>query len=182
VQTCHLFWQDIPGYRLIVRSVILELKQRPINEYSDSLIEATLALCSNSELVTVFMTIVFQRTNVYDSTTLCTTMSLITKWLNHIEKLGLPFPSNFDFSFFHKGLTIALELEHSLSIPRTLHLLYRTLHYFPIEQRSVLVQELFHKFFYQLFFSWSYNIRDLFMALLLYQIDYFYIACTSTNL
>jgi hypothetical protein len=75
-------------------------------------------------------------------------MGLITKWMNHIEKQGLAFPSNFDFSFFIKGITVSLEMDHSLSTPRTINLLYRTLHYFPIEQRSVIVQEIFQKFFY----------------------------------
>jgi len=109
-------------------------------------------------------------------------MTLITKLLNHIEKQGFSFPSNFDFSFFLKGLDISLSMDHSLSIPRTLHLLYRTLHYFPIEQRSIIVQDLLKKFLYQLFFSWSYNIRDLFIALILYQVEYLYIVKTTTYL
>jgi hypothetical protein len=33
---------------------------------------------------------------------------------------------------------------------------------------------------YRLFFSWSYNIRDLFMALFLYQIEYLYIIKTTS--
>lgn len=41
VQTHSLFWQDIPGYRIIVKSVLLELKARDIVDYPDSLIEAT---------------------------------------------------------------------------------------------------------------------------------------------
>jgi Protein of unknown function (DUF1765) len=148
VQTNHLFWQDIPGYRQIVKSILIELKQRRITEYPDSLVEATLSLIENPELLTVLLTIVFQKTNAYDSATLCTTLSLVTRWLNHIEKLQLPFPSNFDFSFFLKGVTITLDIDHSLSTPRLLHLLYRTLHYFPIEQRSIMVQELFKKYLY----------------------------------
>jgi hypothetical protein len=86
VQTNHLFWQDIPGYKLVVKSILLELKQRSINEYPDSLIDTTLELIQNPELLTVMMTIVFSKTNVYDSATLCTTMSLIGRWLNHLEK------------------------------------------------------------------------------------------------
>lgn len=153
---------------MIVRSLLLELKQRSITEYPDSLIETTMELIQNPELLTVMMTIVFQKTNSFDSATLCTTMGLITKWMNHIERLGLPFPSNFDFAFFFKGITISLERDHSLSTPRTLNLLYRTLHFFPIEKRSEIVQEIFKNFFYKLFFNWAYNVRDIFIAFLLY--------------
>lgn len=153
---------------MVVKSILYELKSRSISDYPDSLIDATLSLINNTELLSVFVTVIFSRTNVYDSLSLCTTMNLVTKWFNHIERQGLPFPSNFDFTFFHKGIEIALDMEHAVTIPRTLHLLYRTLHYIPIEQRSLIVQDIFKKYIYKLLFSWSYNIRDLFIALLLY--------------
>lgn len=151
-------------------------------EYPDSLIDATVELIQNPELFTVIMTIIFAKTNVYDSATLCTTMGLLTRLFNHLEKQGLEFPTNFDFNFFLKGISITLDLDHSLSIPRTLHLLYRTLHFFPIEQRALLIQEIFKKFLYRLFFSWSYNIRDLFVALFLYQIEYLYVFRLTNHL
>jgi hypothetical protein len=42
--TYSLFWQDIPGYRIIVKSILIELKERNVVDYPDSLIDATLAL------------------------------------------------------------------------------------------------------------------------------------------
>jgi len=139
VQTNHLFWQDIPGYKFIVRSIIFELKTRPITELPDPLVDATLTLIKNTDLLSIFVTIIFSRTNAYESTQLCTTLGLVTRWINQLERLNLPFPSNFDFSFFLKGLQVALEIEHSVSIPRTLHLLFRTLHYLPIDLRTTLI-------------------------------------------
>ncbi len=169
MKTYSLLWQDIPGYRVIVKSLLLELKMRKVTEYPDSLIEATTAIIENPQLLSVVTNIVFLRTNAYDSVTLCTTMSLLNKWFTHLERIGLPFPANFDLSFFMQGIKIALEIDHSVSTPRTLHLLFKTLHYFPIDQRAIIVSELFGtKFFYSLFFSWSYNIRDVFIALFLY--------------
>jgi Protein of unknown function (DUF1765) len=110
-------------------------------------------------------------------------MSIMTKWVNHIEKIGLPFPSNFDLSFFTQGVKIALEIEHSVSTPRTLHMLFKTLHYLPIDAKSCLIQELLtYKIFYSMFFSWSYNIRDLYIALLLYQIEFLYLVRTTESL
>ncbi len=67
VQINHLFWQDIPGYKMIVRSILYELKTRPVNEYPDPLVEVTLTLIQNSELLSTFVTIIFSRTNAYDS-------------------------------------------------------------------------------------------------------------------
>lgn len=109
-------------------------------------------------------------------------MTLLQRWINHIEKLGQPFPSNFDFNFFLKGIRVSLDIDHSVSVPRTFYLLYKTLHFFPIDQSSILIQELLKKYFYQFFFSWSYNIRDVFIALMFYQIEYFYIMKTTNQL
>lgn len=47
VKTFSLLWQDIPGYRCIVKSILLELKTRKITEYPDTLIDATVALVEN---------------------------------------------------------------------------------------------------------------------------------------
>jgi len=63
-------------------------------------------------------------------------MNMIMQWINHIETKGLPFPSNFDFNFFIRGITIALDIDHSISTPRTIYMIFRTLHYFPLDQRS----------------------------------------------
>jgi len=156
---------------------------RKVTEYPDSLIEACTALIENPQLLTVVTNIVFLRTNAYDSISLCTTMGLLTKWFVHLERLGLPFPSNFDLNFFMSGVKIALEMDHSVSTPRTLHLLFKTLHYFPIDQRAAVIQEIFsQKYFYGLFFSWSYNIRDVFIAFLLYQIEYLFVIRTTENI
>lgn len=88
VQINHLFWQDIPGYKMIVRSILYELKTRPVNEYPDPLVEVTLALIQNSELLSTFVTIIFSRTNAYDSVQLCNTLNIVTKWFNHLERLN----------------------------------------------------------------------------------------------
>lgn len=48
VNTYSLYWQDVPGYRVILRSILTEMKERKITEYPDSLIEATMALIHNT--------------------------------------------------------------------------------------------------------------------------------------
>lgn len=159
------------------------MKERKPTEYPDSLIDAITALIENPQLLTVVTNIVFLKTNAFDSMNLCTTMSLLTKWFTHLERLGLSFPSNFDLNFFMSGIKIALDMDHSVSTPRTIHLLFKTLHYFPLEQRAIIIIELFSmKYFYPLFFSWSYNIRDVFIAFVLYQVEYFMILRTSDQM
>lgn len=77
---------------------------------------------------------------------------------------------------------IALEIDHSITIPRTIYVLYKTLHFLPIDQRSYIIYEILNKHFYQLFFSWSFTVRDVFVALCLYQIEFAYLEKTTSFL
>ena len=94
------------------------------------------------------MNIVFLKTNAFDSNTLCATLNIVQRWINHIEKLNLTFPSNFDFPFFFKGILIALEIDHSITTPRTLYLLYKILHFLPIDQKNYIIYEIIMRMFY----------------------------------
>ena len=81
VKTYSIMWQDIPGYRTIVKSVLQELKYRSVVEYPDTLIDASNALVENPQLLTVMINIVFLKTNAYESGALCQATALATKWI-----------------------------------------------------------------------------------------------------
>ena len=68
-----------------MKAFLLEMKERDILMYPDSLVDASLSLLANSSLLSVFMTIVFKKTNAYDANTLKKCMDLISKWMNHLE-------------------------------------------------------------------------------------------------
>lgn len=62
------------------------------------------------------------------------TFDLTTKWMLYLEKRGEPFPSNFDFNFYMKGLTISLEkLDHNIATVKVLAHIYKVIHYLPPE-------------------------------------------------
>ena len=90
-----------------------------------------------------------------------------------LEKKGEPFPSNFDFNFYLKGIQISLEkIDHNVSTSKVLWHIYKTIHYMPIENRIAIINELLRKHFYRFFFHWSYNIREIFYLIIFYQIEY----------
>lgn len=156
------------------------MKELEISEYPDSLIEATFAFLNNPELLSVFITIIFKKTNAYDTNTLCATIDLVTKWILFIEKIGEHIPSDFDYAFYFKGIYMALDMEHSVSTPKVLFCLYQTMHLYPLEERNKLVFEILKKYHFKLFYSWSYNIRDIYFGFLLYQIEFNFIIKTSS--
>jgi hypothetical protein len=62
----------------------------------------------------------------------------------HLENINEPFPSNFDFAFYFKGLltTFDPKIDHAVSFTKALWLLYKTMHYYPIEYRAQIILEL----------------------------------------
>ena len=56
------------------------MKERDVMFYPDALVEASLALINNEKLLSVFVTIVFKKTNAHDSPSVNAAFELITKW------------------------------------------------------------------------------------------------------
>lgn len=55
-------YDDIPGYQKIIKTFILELKNRDIKTYPDSLIEASIETLANQRLLGPYCSIVLQQT------------------------------------------------------------------------------------------------------------------------
>lgn len=46
----NIFWQDVPGYKVIVKAVLREMQKRPLLLYPDALLDASQALLSNEKV------------------------------------------------------------------------------------------------------------------------------------
>lgn len=165
----NVMWFNIPGYSSILKVIFHWMKQKPVVEYPDALVEATWALLGNEHIMYVFIDIIFKKTNLFVCKDVSRTMDIVDKWFDIIGNDGKKFPSNFDFNFFFKGIEMLLDYEHAITTPKWLWLLYRIFHIFPLQEQLVLSEKLFDKRFGSLFFSWSWNIRTVFYKLFLYQ-------------
>lgn len=55
----NINWKDVPGYKVILKVILLEMKERDVQYYPEALKEATYALIANEKLLNVFTYIVF---------------------------------------------------------------------------------------------------------------------------
>lgn len=46
----NVFWQDVPGYKIIVKAVLREIQKRSLLLYPDALIDCSMALLSNEKV------------------------------------------------------------------------------------------------------------------------------------
>jgi len=80
-------WKDVPGYRMIIKGILLEMKWRDLIHYPDALIEATNSLLKNENLLNVFVTIVFRKTTPLNTPDTLICLELVTQWILTLEKL-----------------------------------------------------------------------------------------------
>ena len=58
-------WQDLPGYNTLIKSFLIELKRKDVKHYPEALISLSISLLKNEKLLSVFVTILFNKTK-YD--------------------------------------------------------------------------------------------------------------------
>ena len=56
-------WQDIPGYRVLVNSLLNEMKHRAVTNYPDAMKDVYIELLANEMLLTVFVRLVLKATS-----------------------------------------------------------------------------------------------------------------------
>ena len=118
-----------------MKAVLSELKQRDILSYPDALVDTSVILLSNDQLLSVFTMILLKKTNAYDPYTVAASIEILNKWFTAIGDKGRLLPSNFDFRFFFEAIDILLHLDHAISTSKCLWLLYNTFAFFPPDQR-----------------------------------------------
>lgn len=129
----------VPGYELILRTILSEMSEREAKDYPDALIKATTMMLCNPRLLSMFVKLIFKKTNVHDAHTVVLTCDTLAKWFDKISTFK-NFPSNFDFPFFLKGIEIMIDLDHAVVTTKSLWLLYRIFHALPTDEKQKIVE------------------------------------------
>lgn len=129
----NVSWKDVPGYKSILKAILLEMKERDIALYPEALKETTCALLYNEKLLNVFVTIVFKKTHAFDTQAVNGALELVESWFTTLYRNKSLIPPQFDFMFFFKAIQILLDLDHGMSTAKVIWLLYRILHVIPMQ-------------------------------------------------
>jgi hypothetical protein len=150
------------------------LKRRPIVDYPDSLVDASVNMLANEKLLNTFITILFNKTNIFDANMTRRTIELVNLYFKELDKGKRSIPTSFNYNFFVSGLKSIIMSEHSYAIAKCLLLYYdhyNMLNYFV---RKDLNMFLLGKVFFRLFLNWSHNVRAIFHHLVMFRI---YLQC-----
>jgi hypothetical protein len=97
-------WQDIPGYRLLLKAFLIEMKKRDLQKYPEALVDGSCSLLFNDKLLNIFCTLIYKKTNLYDGELVFKSFEYIDKWFESLRKRKKLIPSNFDHYSLMRGI------------------------------------------------------------------------------
>ncbi|KAF8823047.1 hypothetical protein IE077_000056 [Cardiosporidium cionae] len=166
-----LQWHSLPGYKALLKALLLEMKQREVIKYPDSLLNCSGAMLANERLLSVFIKVLFLRTSVYQTSAVFSALNYVDYWLQVLNLRRQLLPPNFDFKFLKKGLDIILSSDICLNVAKGLWFMYKNLPVFQGDMLRVIIIELMlNKCFIRTFLNWSWLVRRCYMWFLLYRI------------
>ncbi|CAD8159681.1 unnamed protein product [Paramecium pentaurelia] len=175
-------YQQLPGYNVLIKAMLLEMKAKELKNYPDIMKAAMCSLLNNTSLLNIVIVILFNKTNLFDSDTLLNCLEILNSCLQYLCNHKLSMPTSLDQQFFLKGIRmILLQCEHAFSVSKCLWLIYNNYVLFPLDIRKDLTDLLFENVATKFFMHWSFNIRMIFHHILLYRIQHLHKSNKNLN-
>ena len=129
-------WQDLPGYNVLLKNFLIELKKRDVRALPEALVDTSITLLRFERVLSFFIPIIYNKTKVYDSSNVFAVFEIINTWLKALQTYQKTMPAIFDYNFFFKGLYIIIDGDHALNIAKVLWMLYNNLNVLPGKKQS----------------------------------------------
>jgi len=157
----HIPWQEIPGYGVVIRSFMMELKGRKLQEYPLPMIDCSRSLLNNPNLLSLFVRMIFGKANVYDVERVSICLELLSSWFTYIYEEKQTLPLSFEESYFMQGIRIALGSDIGFNVAKAIWFLYQNFQLLPPQTRRELVLDLLLRPSEALNFAlhWSQSVR-----------------------
>ena len=162
-------WLNIPGYNSIFYAINYQLTTTNVNEYSQQLMKLIALYIGNRSLINSFMSLIIQRTNAYDTKavfTLVTLMHIIFK--EYENKQHIVSTNKLDYYLIQSSFRITISTDNSLGIAKFIWLYYKNAHVISKVHLIEITNNIFLVEFFNLFFHWSWQVRNAFYYILLY--------------
>jgi len=165
-------WKEAPGYSVVIRPLLRQIQHSPPTNHSPMFIDCCKKLMHNPHLLSVFLHLLFPRTNIHDSVAVYSCCDLVISWFGALQEHRLPLPSSFDFDYFFGVLETLLSCSHYVVNTEALLMIWNVMVCFSGEQRRRLCETiLLGKFFFVFFLHWESSIRSIYQHLLLYKVQ-----------
>ena len=165
---------SVPGINEIKNSIIAELKTKPVSQYPQSLLKLFSIFIYNPNDMNRFYKIIIEHTNAYDSPCVFMAIKILDSFFQVYEqnKNTSSFSYKFDYDLLKNPFNIVFEIDNALCIAKYLWLYYKHAHIMSIIHINEILTDIFKNKFFNLFFHWSWQVRDIFYHLLWYIVSH----------
>eukprot|EP01134_Creolimax_fragrantissima_P007915 CFRG7915T1 len=171
----HLKWHMVPGYRYVIKAVLVEMRSMPPEKYTNAMLRCQDFLICNPDTLTVLMTLMFKNTRCQDVIAATAAIGHLDRWFSALE-INIPsipqrIPKTFDFDLFFLAVERLLQSEHCQILSGTINLLMShvdMLSFYPAARQMLYKNLLVEKNFFRFFLHYDASLREYFHAMVIH--------------
>ena len=166
-------WLNIAGFDLLLNSIVHEIHVRPVKSFPQQFKDVFKLFINNSDITNALIKEIVIKTNLYD-------VPGIFNLIDIINSIFYEFQSNyegecflkFNYNLLNQIVKFIFKVDHSLCVSKVILLYYNCSHLMSVFHLGEILQTIFLSKFYNLFFHWSYEVRDKFFYFILFIIGH----------
>ena len=159
-------WLNIVGFDILLNSIVHEIHSRPVKLFPPKFKDIFKLFINNSEIINSLINEIAIKTNLYDVQGIFNLIDII----NDVYKDE--YFLKFNYVMLNQIDKFIFKVDHSLCVAKLILFYYNCAHLMSIFHLGEIMQTIFFSKFYNLFFHWSYEVRDKFYYLILFIIGY----------
>ena len=162
-------WLNIPGFIILLNAITHEIGIRPVNSYPKIFKDLFKLFINTPEIPNTFIKEIIYKTNAYDVNGIFNVFDIISSLFQEYHNR---YPDRlfekFNYNLLNQVIKHILKIDHSLCVSKVILFYYNYAHLIPTVHLGDICQNIFGKRFYDLFFHWSFEVRDKFFYLILF--------------
>ena len=171
--TSDINWLNIPGFNTILNCITHEIHIKPTNTYNEQFKKIFRLFITSPEIPNTLIKEIIYKTNIYDVNGIFNIMDIISYLFEEFEKKNSEKKfEKFNYNLLNIIIKHILKVDHSLCVSKIILFYYKYSHLIPIIHLSSVCQNFLGNQFYELFFHWSFEVRDKFFYLILFIFDF----------
>ena len=162
-------WLNIPGFILLLNAITQEIKVRPVNSYPKIFKDLFKLFVNIPEIPNSFIKEIIYKTNAYDVNAIFNIFDIISSlFLEFNNKYPDRLFEKFNYNLLSIIIKHIFKVDHSLCVSKVILFYYKYAHLIPNVHLGDICQDILGKRFYDLFFHWSFEVRDKFFYFILF--------------
>ena len=166
-------WLNIPGFDLLLNAIVHEIHVRPVKSFPQQFKDIFKLFINNSEITNALIKEVVFKTNIYDVPAIFNLIEIINSIFYEFQNTNSgEYFLKFNYILLNQIDKYIFKVDHSLCVSKIILLYYNCAHLMSVFHLGEILQTIFFSKFYNLFFHWSYEVRDKFYYFVLYIIGH----------